>query len=163
MPGVRPITHCTSNVSAFSADPFELSRFADAQSSSYSDALDELKAGQKRSHWMWFIFPQVAGLGSSAMARRYAIGSRAEAEAYLAHPVLGERLRMCVEALLEVEGRSAEQIMGYPDFMKLQSSMTLFAEISPAGSSFEQLLKKYYGGRKDPKTLEFLAQHIKSA
>ena len=145
-------------MSASSADPHDLTRFIEAQSSSYSDALAELKAGEKRSHWMWFIFPQVAGLGSSAMARRYAIGSRAEAEAYLAHPVLGERLRMCVDALLEVEGRSAEQIMGYPDFMKLQSSMTLFAEISPAGSSFEQLLKKYYGGSKDPKTLEFLAQ-----
>jgi uncharacterized protein (DUF1810 family) len=161
---VRPTTHCTRNVSAFSADPFELSRFVDAQSSSYSDAVDELKAGQKRSHWMWFIFPQVAGLGSSTMAKRYAIGSRAEAEAYLEHPLLGERLKMCVDALLKVEGRSADQIMGYPDFMKLQSAMTLFAEISPAESCFEQLLKKYYSGRKDPKTLNFLSQHeFKSA
>ena len=145
-------------MSAPSTDRFELSRFVEAQSSSYEVALKELKAGQKRSHWMWFIFPQVAGLGSSSMARRYAIGSRAEAVAYLEHPLLGERLQRCVAALLEVEGRSAEQIMGSPDWMKLQSSMTLFAEISPTGSGFEQLLKKYYRGEKDPKTLSFLSQ-----
>ena len=139
-------------------DAFELSRFVEAQRSSYASALAELTAGRKRSHWMWFIFPQVAGLGHSSMAQRYAIGSRAEAEAYLAHPILGERLRACVDALLAVEGRSAGQIMGSPDDMKLQSSATLFAEISPAGSSFEQLLTKYYGGRKDPRTLDFLAR-----
>lgn len=144
---------------ASSADPFELSRFVDAQSSSYSTAVDELKAGKKSSHWMWFIFPQVAGLGSSTMGKRYAIGSRVEAEAYLEHPLLGKRLETCVHALLKVEGRSAGQIMGYPDFMKLQSAMTLFAEISPAESCFAQLLKKYYGGSKDAKTLSFLYQH----
>ena len=93
------------------------------------------------------------------MAKRYAIGSRAEAEAYLEHPLLGQRLEMCVDALLKVAGRSADQIMGFPDSMKLQSAMTLFAEISPAESCFEQLLKKYYGGRKDPKTLSFLSRH----
>jgi uncharacterized protein (DUF1810 family) len=106
---------------------------------------------------MWFIFPQVAGLGSSTMAKRYAIGSRAEAEAYLEHPLLGERLEMCVDALLKVEGRSVDQIMGCPDFMKLQSAMTLFAEISPAESCFEQLLKKYYGGRKDGECIDLCA------
>jgi uncharacterized protein (DUF1810 family) len=106
---------------------------------------------------MWFIFPQVAGLGSSAMAKRYAIDSRAEAKAYLEHPLLGARLRTCVDALLQVEGRFAEQIMGYPDFQKLQSSMTLFAEISPPGSCFERLLQKYYGGGKDEKTIDFLS------
>ena len=145
-------------MSAPSADPFRLSRFAEAQSTSYADALHELQAGQKRSHWMWFIFPQVTGLGSSSMSRQYAIGSRAEAVAYLEHPLLGKRLEECVAALLKVEGRTAQQIMGYPDGMKLQSSVTLFAEISPAGSRFEQLLQKYYGGEKDPKTLAFLSQ-----
>lgn len=145
-------------MSASSSDPFDLYRFVDAQSPAYTDALAELKGGQKRSHWMWFLFPQVAGLGSSAMAKRYAIGSRAEAEAYLRHPLLGERLRECVDALLGLEGRSAEQIMGNPDFLKLQSAMTLFAEFLPSGSRFEQLLDKYYGGRKDPKTLSFLFQ-----
>ena len=137
-------------------DPFDLSRFIHAQKDSFDDALAELKAGQKRSHWMWFIFPQASGLGFSSMAQRYAIGSRKEADAYLAHPVLGRRLRACVDALLEVEGRSAEQIMGSPDFLKLQSSITLFAAVSSDESRFDRLLEKFYGGRKDPKTLEFL-------
>ncbi len=141
-----------------SPDAFDLSRFVEAQRPSHANALAELMAGRKRSHWMWFIFPQVAGLGYSSMAQRYAIGSRAEAEAYLAHPILGERLRACVDALLEVEGRTPGQIMGSPDDLKLQSSATLFAEISPAGSSFERLLEKYYGGRKDQRTLDFLAR-----
>jgi uncharacterized protein (DUF1810 family) len=144
-------------MSAQAVDPFELFRFVEAQCSAYADALEELKAGQKRTHWMWFIFPQVAGLGNSSMAKRYAIGSRAEGKAFLEHPLLGDRLRACVDALLAVKVRSAEQVMGDPDFMKLQSSMTLFAELTPAGSCFERLLDKYYGGRKDPKTLNFLA------
>ncbi len=145
-------------MSSYASDPFELSRFVEAQASTYEDAVEELRAGLKCSHWMWFIFPQVAGLGFSDMARRYAIGSRAEAEAYLGHPLLGARLQTCVEALLAVEGRSAEQIMGDPDFMKLQSSMTLFAGISPAESCFERLLQKYYAGREDQKTVRFLTE-----
>lgn len=143
-------------MSTSSANSFDLSRFVEAQQDTYDDALKELKAGQKRTHWMWFIFPQVSGLGFSSMAQRYAIGSRAEAEAYLAHPLLGERLRACVDALLEVESRSAEQIMGSPDFLKLQSSITLFAIISPTDRRFLRLLEKYYGGEKDQKTINFL-------
>lgn len=143
-------------MSTSSANSFDLSRFVEAQQDTYDDALKELKAGQKRTHWMWFIFPQVSGLGFSSMAQRYAIGSRAEAEAYLAHQLLGERLRVCVDALLEVEGRSAEQIMGSPDFLKLQSSITLFAIISPTDRRFLRLLEKYYGGEKDQKTINFL-------
>jgi uncharacterized protein (DUF1810 family) len=139
-------------------DPFDLARFVEDQSSSYDAALAELRAGQKRTHWMWFIFPQVAGLGFSHMARLYAIRSRAEARAYLDHPILGERLRECVEALLGVEGRSAEQIMGDPDFLKLQSSMTLFAEVSPTDSRFKRVLQKYFAGGRDKKTLDFLSQ-----
>jgi uncharacterized protein (DUF1810 family) len=107
---------------------------------------------------MWYIFPQVAGLGFSSMAQRYAIRSRGEAEAYLAHPILGPRLAECAKALLGVQDRSAKEIMGYPDYLKLQSSMTLFAAVSPPGSVFEQVLDKYYGGAKDPKTLEFLVR-----
>jgi uncharacterized protein (DUF1810 family) len=137
-------------------DSFQLARFVEAQSSTYADALEELRAGQKRSHWMWFIFPQMSGLGTSPMAIRYAISSRAEAEAYLAHPLLGPRLRTCVDALLGVEGRSAEQIMGSLDVLKLQSSMTLFANVSPE-ARFERLLERYYGGRRDQKTLDFMA------
>ena len=144
-------------MSASPADPFDLARFVEAQAPSHANALAELRAGRKRSHWMWFVFPQVAGLGSSFMAQRYAIGSRAEAEAYLAHPLLGERLRACVAALLAVEGRSATQIMGSPDDVKLRSSMTLFAEVAPAGSDFERLLGKYFRGEKDQRTLDSLA------
>lgn len=145
-------------MSAPSSDEFQLSRFVEAQSSSYSTALEELKTGEKRSHWMWFIFPQVAGLGSSSMAQQYAIRSRVEARAYLEHPILGSRLRECVDALLEVEGVSAEQIMGHPDFLKLNSSMTLFAEISDTEHRFERLLEKYYAGRRDQNTLKILSQ-----
>lgn len=140
-----------------SPDPFDLNRFVEAQRSLYSTALAELKAGEKRSHWMWFIFPQVSGLGSSSMARRYAIHSRAEAVAFLEHPVLGTRLMECVDALLALESLSAQQIMGDPDFMKLQSSMTLFAAASPFETRFERLIAKYYAGGKDQKTLSFLS------
>jgi uncharacterized protein (DUF1810 family) len=139
-----------------SSDPFDLSRFVEAQSAVYATALAEIKAGEKRSHWMWFIFPQLEGLGTSRMARRFAIRTRAEARAYLEHPLLGPRLRECVGALLMVEGRSAEQMMGDPDFLKLQSSMTLFMGVSPDESSFERLLEKYYSGGKDQRTLDYL-------
>jgi uncharacterized protein (DUF1810 family) len=138
--------------------PFDLERFVVAQSGIYQDALSELRAGEKRSHWMWFVFPQAAGLGSSPMARSYAISSRAEAAAYLAHPLLGRRLEECAGAVLAVEGRSAEQIMGYPDNLKLRSSMTLFAGVSPDNALFSSVLLKYFQGEQDPRTLEFLAK-----
>lgn len=138
------------------ADPHDLDRFVTAQKDIFDRALSELRTGEKRSHWMWFIFPQVSGLGSSSMARRYAIRSRAEAAAYLQHPLLGHRLAECAEALLSVHDRSAEDIMGYPDYLKLQSSMTLFAEISAPGSVFARVLERYYAGTSDPQTLAFL-------
>jgi uncharacterized protein (DUF1810 family) len=138
------------------SDPYCLARFVEAQAGSFDAAIAELRAGQKETHWMWFIFPQIAGLGRSATAQRYAIQSKAEAEAYRAHPILGMRLAECAEALLSVRGRSAEQIMGYPDGLKLRSSMTLFAAIAGPGSVFERVLQKYYGGEKDPKTVDFL-------
>jgi uncharacterized protein (DUF1810 family) len=137
-------------------DPFGLERFLDAQEDTYAPAVSELSSGAKRSHWMWFIFPQVAGLGSSSMAQRYAIQSRAEAIAYLKHPVLGVRLKKCVEALLGVDGRLATQIMGRPDDVKLCSSLTLFAEVAESGSLFETALAKYFSGEKDQRTVDFL-------
>jgi uncharacterized protein (DUF1810 family) len=138
-------------------DPFDLARFVTAQQANYHDAIGELRGDRKRSHWMWYVFPQVAGLGSSAMAKRYAIKSRQEAEAYLAHPLLGPRLVECAEALLQVKGSTAEDIMGYPDWLKLQSSMTLFAALSPPHSPFANVLERYYDGSSDPRTVEFLA------
>ena len=149
-------------MSGISTDPFDLARFLEAQSSSYERALSELKAGEKRTHWIWFIFPRVAGLGFSTMAQRYAIRSRPEAEAYVAHAVLGSRLRECVDALLAVEGRSAKQIMGDPDFRKLQSSITLFDAVAPEEKRFAQLLAKYYGEQRDLRTLEFLSTSVES-
>ena len=138
-------------------DPYDLQRFVVAQARTYARARDELQAGRKQSHWMWFIFPQVEGLGHSAMARKYAIADLDEARAYLAHPVLGARLRECAGILLGVEGRSATQIFGSPDDMKLCSSMTLFAAVDEASDSpFPQVLDKYYGGRVDERTLAIL-------
>jgi uncharacterized protein (DUF1810 family) len=119
----------------------------------HDTALAELRAGRKRTHWMWFVFPQVAGLGASPMARRYAIGSLAEARAYLDHPLLGRRLSECAEALLALEGREARDVLGYPDDLKLRSCATLFAAVAPPGSPFERLLARYYGGQRDPETL----------
>ena len=138
------------------SDPFQLQRFLTAQEPVYDRALAELRAGQKRSHWMWYIFPQCHGLGFSATSRLYAIQSPEEAKAYLEHPVLGERLRECVATLLQVEGRSAREIMGAPDDAKLKSSATLFAAVSPAGSLFEQLLEKYFDGEWDEQTLTLM-------
>src|SRR2546421_416805 len=134
-------------MTATGADPFSLERFVRAQEPVYADALAEIRAGAKRSHWMWFIFPQLAGLGRSDMARRYAIGRLDEARAYLAHPVLGRRLRDCFAALLSVEGRSAHEIFGSPDDMKLRSCATLFDRVE-SGSLFEQALAKYYRGER---------------
>jgi uncharacterized protein (DUF1810 family) len=135
------------------ADPFDLERFVRAQEGVHDTALAELRAGRKRTHWMWFVFPQVAGLGASPMARRYAIGSLAEARAYLDHPLLGRRLSECAEALLALEGREARDVLGYPDDLKLRSCATLFAAVAPPGSPFERLLARYYGGQRDPETL----------
>lgn len=139
-----------------SGDPFDLRRFLAAQQPVYGTVLAELRAGRKRTHWMWFVFPQVLGLGHSATSTHYAIRSLEEARQYLAHPVLGARLAECAEALLAVDGRSASDIFGYPDDLKLRSSMTLFAEAAGPGSVFERVLQKYCGGRRDSRTLELL-------
>ncbi len=143
-----------------SGEPYDLGRFLEAQQACYPRALAELTAGQKTSHWMWFIFPQLQGLGSSPMARRYALASLAEARAYLAHPVLGARLRECTRAVLAVEGQSAHQIFGSPDDLKLRSCLTLFAAAAAGGADdgdFDAALAKYYGGEPDPRTLRLLA------
>ncbi|PSN19699.1 DUF1810 domain-containing protein [filamentous cyanobacterium CCP5] len=138
------------------SDPHNLHRFIQAQAQDYERALAELKGGRKRSHWMWYIFPQFEGLGRSPTAQRYAIKSLAEARAYLQHPVLGPRLIEAAEALLQVENRSAHDILGTPDEMKLRSCATLFANVSPASSVFEQLLEHFFQGQPDEKTLQLL-------
>ena len=140
-----------------SADPFHLSRFVQAQEGIYDRALAEIRGGRKRSHWMWFVFPQYAGLGFSAMSQEYAIKSVAEASAYLNHPVLGPRLVECAQEVLGVEGRTASQIFGSPDDMKLRSCATLFTQVSDAGNIYEQLLQKYFDSQPDPKTMQLLA------
>ena len=137
-------------------DPYDLNRFLSAQEGVYERALAELKGGEKRTHWMWFIFPQIDGLGFSPMSKRYAIKSLDEARRYLQHPVLGARLLECVQALLEVRGRSAAEIFGYPDDLKLRSCLTLFVQVAQPGSVFEQALEKYYRGQPDEQTLSIL-------
>jgi uncharacterized protein (DUF1810 family) len=137
-------------------DRYDLRRFVEAQSGLYEQVCRELEGGRKRSHWMWFIFPQLKGLGHSAMAERYGISTRAEAEAYLAHPVLGARLRHCTELVMAVEGRSVEQIFGTPDDMKFRSSMTLFASVEAEGSVFRRALEKYFAGKPDQLTIDRL-------
>ncbi len=134
-------------------DPFDLKRFVDAQASVYEQVRRELRAGRKESHWMWFIFPQIAGLGQSAMSIRFAIASLDEARAYLAHPILGPRLRECVTLVLGVEGRNAVEMFGPVDAMKIQSSMTLFAKAGSGGDVFERCLEKYFTEALDPATL----------
>lgn len=138
-------------------DPYDLERFVRAQRGDYELAFSEIMNGRKRSHWMWYIFPQIEGLGSSVMSRRYAIKSRAEARAYLDHALLGPRLVACVEALLNLEGRSVEQIFGFPDDRKLRSCATLFATVSLSGSVFHRLLERYFQGERDVATLRRLA------
>ena len=137
-------------------DPHNLHRFVDAQAHVFPQALSELGAGRKRSHWMWFIFPQIAGLGSSDLARRYAISGRQEAEAYLHHPVLGPRLRQCTELVKQVTGRAIEEIFGYPDDLKFRSSVTLFAAVAPSEEVFSEALAKYFSGEPDSATLALL-------
>jgi uncharacterized protein (DUF1810 family) len=136
-----------------SDDPFDLRRFVDAQDPIYDRVRAELRSGRKRSHWMWFVFPQIAGLGYSAMAQRYAISSLREAEAYLRHPVLGPRLRECARLVLDVPGKSAFEILGSPDDMKFRSCLTLFGHAAPEESLFRDALEKYFGGEEDPMTL----------
>lgn len=138
------------------SDPFHLQRFLAAQEGVYAEVVRELQAGRKRSHWMWFIFPQLHGLGASAMARRYGISSAAEARAYAAHPVLGARLRECTALTLQVEGRPIGQIFSYPDDLKFRSCMTLFAACAPDPALFQAALAKYFGGEPDPLTLAAL-------
>ena len=133
-----------------------LARFLDAQTGDYPTALAEMKAGRKRSHWMWYIFPQIRGLGFSEMAHRYGIQDAAEAAAYLAHPVLGARLVEVSRALLGVPGSNATSVMGSPDDLKLRSSMTLFAQVPGADPVFQAVLDKFFGGAPDAKTLQLL-------
>jgi uncharacterized protein (DUF1810 family) len=135
-------------------DPYRLARFIDAQQRTFDQARAELRAGAKRGHWMWFVFPQIEGLGASETARRFAISGRAEAEAYLRHPVLGPRLRECAELVNGVDGRSAREIFGHPDDLKFHSSMTLFASVASDGAAFERALQKYFAGRLDRLTME---------
>jgi uncharacterized protein (DUF1810 family) len=133
-----------------------LTRFVNAQAGDYEQALAEIKKGRKRSHWMWYIFPQLNGLGFSEMARVYGIRDRAEATAYLAHPVLGPRLVETSRALLTIDGSSASQVMGSPDDLKLRSSMTLFSAVDGADPVFQAVLDKFFGGKPDAKTLSML-------
>jgi len=140
-------------------DPFDLNRFISAQEGIYDRALAELRDGLKRSHWMWYIFPQVEGLGHSPTTRRYSIKSLEEARHYLAHPVLGQRLKESAEAVLAVQGRSAADIFGHPDDWKLQSSMTLFELVSGPESVFGRILEKYYQGKRDTRTLQIVGKH----
>ena len=137
-------------------DPYHLDRFVQAQERSYDSALTEIRRGRKRSHWMWFIFPQFEGLGSSAQSVFFSIKSLAEAEAYLAHPLLGPRLMACADAVLAIEGRSATDIFGSPDDMKLRSSATLFARVSGDASVFHRVLDRYFGGHADEQTLRLV-------
>lgn len=137
-------------------DPYHLDRFVRAQDRVFDHALAELRAGYKSSHWMWFIFPQIRGLGRSPVSTEYAISSREEARAYLQHPILGPRLKECTRLVLALEGRSVEDIFGSPDDMKFRSSMTLFAQVSPDDEIFQQALDKHFGGVPDRLTLERL-------
>ena len=140
-------------------DPYDLARFLAAQDPVFTRACAELAAGHKQSHWMWFVFPQLRGLGSSPTAQHYAIGSLDEARAYLAHPTLGARLRRCTELVNRLEGRSAQQIFGHPDDLKFRSSMTLFARAAAgAAEPFEEALAKYFAGEEDPRSRELLTR-----
>lgn len=134
-------------------DPFDLERFVAAQQLVYPSVVDELRNARKRTHWMWFVFPQVIGLGSSTTAIRYALRSLAEAEAYLAHPLLGPRLVECTELVNGIEGRSLNDVFGSPDDLKFHSSVTLFSLLTPGHAAFALALDKYFGGRPDERTV----------
>lgn len=143
-----------------SGDPFDLQRFVDAQERVYDTVLDELRAGRKRGHWIWFVFPQLRGLGRSPTAQRYGIGSLAEARAYLAHDLLGPRLRQCAELVARSDQPSAEVLFGWPDNLKVRSSMTLFsraADDPEARQVFDRVLARFYDGEADPLTVELLS------
>ena len=140
-------------------EEYNLHRFPTAQAPVYDTVLTELRAGRKSSHWIWFIFPQIAGLGHSIMAQQFAIASLDEAKAYLQHPVLGQRLRECTQLVLNVEGRSADELFGYPDSLKFRSCMTLFMTATTDNSPFKAALHKYFDGKPDQLTLDILARH----
>jgi len=146
----------SSNDSRSANDPYDLSRFVRAQENDYEQALSEIRSGKKRTHWMWYIFPQIDGLAFSSTSKHYSIKSLEEAKAYLDHPILGPRLLECAEAVVRVEGRSATEIFGSPDDLKLRSCATLFACVLPPGSVFDRLLRRYYHGGRDGKTLQLL-------
>ena len=135
-------------------DSHTLQRFVDAQDAIYDRVLTELRAGRKTSHWMWFIFPQIAGLGSSPMAQEFAIASLDEARAYLAHEVLGPRLQECTRLVMAVQGKPIADILGYPDDLKFRSCMTLFAEAGGTSAPFRDALQQYFAGKPDARTLE---------
>lgn len=139
-------------------DNYQLQRFLEAQDHVYDAVIDELRAGRKSSHWMWFIFPQIKGLGRSGTAQQFAITSLEEAKAYLQHPVLGSRLRECTQLVINVGGRSAEEIFGYPDYLKFRSCMTLFMTAATDNILFKDALRKYFDGKPDTLTLDILAQ-----
>ena len=139
-------------------DPYDLNRFISAQEGVYDRALDELRSGLKRSHWMWYIFPQIDGLGHSPTTRHYSIKSLEEARQYLSHPILGARLVACAEAVLAVSGQSASDIFGQPDDWKLQSSMTLFGLVAEPSSVFERVLDKYFQGKRDARTFQIVGK-----
>ena len=139
-----------------SDDHFDLTRFITAQEMVYSRVLFELRNARKRTHWMWFIFPQIDGLGNSSTTKHYAIKSIEEAQEYLNHPLLGKRLKECAETVLAIEGRSISEIFGYPDDMKLKSSMTLFSSLANSDSVFVSILDKYFNGERDIRTLNLL-------
>lgn len=137
-------------------DPHDLQRFVEAQASDISTVKQELRSGRKQTHWMWYVFPQIEGLGSSQLARKYAIKEREQADAYLSHPILGPRLRECTALVNGIEGRSATEIFGSPDDLKFRSSMTLFEAVAEEPTPFTAALKKYYDGDRDSKTLDWL-------
>jgi uncharacterized protein (DUF1810 family) len=141
-------------------DRFHLQRFVDAQQPVYAAVLSELRSGRKRSHWMWFIFPQVSGLGHSETSRTFGVSSLDEAAAYLAHPTLGPRLRECAMIVAGIDGRSIDEIFGHPDDLKFHSSMTLFARAAPREPIFAACLQKYFGGEPDPQTLALLSRIV---
>jgi uncharacterized protein (DUF1810 family) len=143
-------------MTAPASDPHNLQRFLDAQSPVYDQVLAELREGRKRTHWMWFIFPQIAGLGSSPMAQHFAISGRAEAVAYLAHPTLGPRLRECTDLVNHIPDRTIDEIFAYPDDLKFRSSITLFAAVAPAEPTFQRALETYFAAQPDPATLALL-------
>ncbi len=145
------------SLSSTGADPYDLQRFVDAQDRVYATVLAELRGGAKRSHWIWFVFPQLRELGHSPTALHYGISSRDETRAYLAHEVLGPRLRECSRLVAQIDGRSIEEILGWPDNLKLRSSMTLFARATEDNDDFVAVLDKFYGGEEDPATLARLA------